>query len=223
MDRPRKTLAALLVAAALLAGCSKGAKTGAPAQPTAQASAQPSAPSQPAPAKTSEQRSQELKAQAEALLAKNPGDLQGHLLLGAAALARDDYPAALQAYQQAAAADPKSPLPPGYVGNVYRMQQKWAEAEAWYKKALALDPRWQQGYVNLAVTYELWGKPQEAARVAAQAAEFFPGALDIQILAGNTHKAAGDKARARSYYEAALKIDPNNATVKSLLAELDKP
>lgn len=220
-----KTIAVTLLAAvALAAGCTKpGLQPDAkPAAGAPAADQRAIAEAQAGTKQHNEERSKELKAQAEAILAKNPQDLNGQLLLGASALAKDDYEGAIKAYQKAAEMDPKSALPPGYIGNVYRMQQKWAEAETWYKKALALDPNWQVGYANLAVTYDLWGKPEEAAKAAEQGAKLFPNAVDLNLLAGNFFKTTGNTAKAKTYYQAAVKADPNNEHLKKLLAEVSK-
>ena len=76
-----------------------------------------------------------------------PGSDLAHLL------EEHDPDAAVEAYRQAAALQPKDPEPRLSAGLLLENENKFADAEEQYKQALALDPSSQDALVGLANVY----------------------------------------------------------------------
>jgi tetratricopeptide (TPR) repeat protein len=79
--------------------------------------------------------------------------------------ARDarNFIAAQEAYERAAALNPRDPRPLYGLGNVYTDQQRWDEAEEQYRAALKIEPN--QADANVALSYVLL-QPNRAGSIA---------------------------------------------------------
>lgn len=73
--------------------------------------------------------------------------IQGHLEQGVAAVEQDNYPAALEAFQKAAAIAPDSPEVQFNIGFVYREMDEEEKALASYEKATKLRPDYYEAWV----------------------------------------------------------------------------
>jgi tetratricopeptide (TPR) repeat protein len=87
---------------------------------------------------------------AVASLAVTPGSPKAIFQEGEKAFARGDYPAAMEKYATAAAADPKMYEAPLYAGDAAYANKDLKSAEGWFSKAIAIDP-------NRETAYRYWG------------------------------------------------------------------
>ncbi len=73
---------------------------------------------------------------------------------------------------------------------------------------------------ELAYTYQLDGKPDESARLYAQAANAVPRDLPLQLSAAQAEVAAGSIDQANSFLQRAAQIDPNHYRLHAIRGEL---
>ena len=86
------------------------------------------------------------------LVAKHPDDERAHFLLGGAYLGQQDYPKAVEHYQSATRINPRYSPAYNSLGYTYRPMEKYAEAEAVFKKYIELipeDPNPYDSYAEL--------------------------------------------------------------------------
>jgi len=103
-------------------------------------------------------------------------------------------------------------------GNLYMQQEKLAEAESDFDKAIA-DGDLPNAHRNMVVLMLLTGRGQEASpylivRITANLHD-----AEHWILLGAMIKRVGSEDKARTYYEQDLKIDPVNEYAMSQLEE----
>jgi len=111
------------------------------------------------------------------------------------------------------------------IGYSYSQLQKWAEAEAAYKKAIELKPGSAEAYNGLATIYNAQKKFDEAAAASAKAAELSGGAATGG--GGNAEAIynqgvilwnAGKYADAKANFEKAISLKPEMADAHYQLA-----
>lgn len=127
---------------------------------------------------------------------------------GLKALDENRYPAAIDSFTQALAADPKDYSLHFNLALAYSLSGKYAEAIPEYKKTLELKPDLYQAELNLGISLIREKRPAEAvpyltAAVAQQAKQYRPNYYLGEALLGS-----GDPAKAEQAYNAALAIDP---------------
>ena len=71
--------------------------------------------------------------------------------------------------EKLAAADPRSPLYPYWLGRIDYDAMQFKAAEANLQKSLRLDPKFMKAYDNLGLTYEALGQFDDATRIYQQA------------------------------------------------------
>jgi tetratricopeptide (TPR) repeat protein len=94
------------------------------------------------------------------------------------------------------------------------------EAEAAFRKALALAPGYAGAHYNLANLYRDRGRPDDAYEEYLQAVRADPGFAAAYVSMGQLLQARGDLRGARAAYERALQARPNLAAARSLLEAL---
>ena len=113
-----------------------------------------------------------------------------------------------------------------YQENDYR---KAREALHFYEEAVALDPRFVNAWVELALWYsglassgQLPTDSSNARRAVEHAAALAPERPDVQLaLGGYAQWVRRDPAQARAHYEAGLKVDPGNARLLLYMGRLE--
>jgi tetratricopeptide (TPR) repeat protein len=90
------------------------------------------------------------------------------------------------------------------------------EARTTYERAIAASPESPFLYRELADVQRRLGNLEAALQQATRAAELDPTDARTQVLAGDIHEARQDPARAIAAYEAALKLEPNDALEKKV-------
>lgn len=103
---------------------------------------------------------------------------------------------------------------------VLGLQERWDEAEKALEKALEIEPGSQSAYMMLAGLHVRRGKPKESIRRLEELLAKSPTDIGPWILAALIHEQGGELEKARSAYEAALKIKPDSVAVLNNLAYL---
>ncbi len=133
-----------------------------------------------------------------------------NLLNGAqAAVQQKDYETAAKDFQQYLAKKPDDATVHFDLGYVYTALDRVADAEAEYKKAIALDPKMGAAYLNLGLTL-LPNSPAEAIDPLRHAADLLPGEAHPRFLLATALERGGKLDDAITEYQTAEKLDPEN-------------
>ncbi|MGR8933189.1 MAG: tetratricopeptide repeat protein [Gammaproteobacteria bacterium] len=97
------------------------------------------------------------------------------------------------------------------LGNLARQQGKIDAAISWYKRALALDPRFAGAYVNLADAYRQQNREAEGEALLRQGLALLPRAAGLHHALGLLLVRKGDALRARQALATAAELAPENA------------
>lgn len=108
------------------------------------------------------------------------------------------------------------------LGNIYRDNAEYQNAVDSYQKSIDLDKSQLNVYVNLANLYiYVLQKPEMGYGVYLKGIENSPNNKESLLLTlANAYRDGGLKDKAREAYNEILKINPDNETVKNLLASL---
>lgn len=109
------------------------------------------------------------------------------------------------------------------LGLSYLEMEKLPEAEAQFKKVIALAPREALGYANLGLTYLRGARFADAEQQLRRARALDPANADIGLMAAKLYASSGRASEARATLEQLRHDAPRNAHVLYALAELDAP
>ncbi len=101
----------------------------------------------------------------------------------------------------------------------YTALKQVPEARAGYERAIALDPKMSEAYLNLGI---LLTEPAPADAIAPlkKAVELLPSQSRVRILLGVAQERSGDVAGAANSFEGAVNLDPRDAEATLHLARL---
>src|ERR1700704_2218914 len=107
------------------------------------------------------------------------------------------------------------------LGYTYTALHRTDEARAEYERAIALDPKMPEAYLNLGVL--LLDKQQYAAAVAplTKAVELLPAQSRPRSLLAVAQDRSGNQEGAARSFEGVLHLDPNDPTANHYLGDLD--
>jgi tetratricopeptide (TPR) repeat protein len=134
---------------------------------------------------------------------------------GMKALEEQRYPAAVESFTRAVAADPKDYGAHFHLALSYSLLNRDAEAIPEYKKVLELKPDLYEAELNLGIILLRQKMAAEAAPYLEAAAKKKPTVYRPLFFAAEALREAGHADKAEPYYQDALKADP-----KAALAEL---
>jgi len=107
------------------------------------------------------------------------------------------------------------------LGYAYTALKRSDEARAEYERAIALDPKMPEAYLNLGIL--LLDKQEYAAAVAPlhKVVELLPAQSRPRSLLAVAQDRSGDQESAARSFEGVLHLDPNDVTANHYLGELD--
>lgn len=97
------------------------------------------------------------------------------------------------------------------LANIEQQNGRFAEAEARYRAALALDASLPSAWNNLGLALNGLGRPQEAADAFLAAIRLYPDFAAAHSNLGNVRFRRGELERAQADYQAALRLNPEYA------------
>jgi serine/threonine-protein kinase len=132
-----------------------------------------------------EARKEKARTQAEEALRLSPALGEAHFALGLCLYyAEKDFEGALKQFAIAEKTSPNNAQIVRYTGVIYRVQGRWRESIASYKRALNLDPRNTDIAKSASLTYMLVRDWPAAAEVASRALEIEPNSVQIALMLG---------------------------------------
>ncbi len=128
--------------------------------------------------------------------------------IGMQALRRQDWKAAVEAYQRAVDLAPADPSPRYWLATALFAAGDAAGAEREFNTVVRTSPTFARGYFSLAVIYERRGQQAEALRAFEAAARYAPNLPEARLRLAETRRALGRVAESVPEYEAAVALDP---------------
>jgi protein O-GlcNAc transferase len=148
----------------------------------------------------------------------DPGHVEALVLLGMAAGQSGQLSKAAEFFTRALERDPDNAQIHHNLGETWRHLGQFQKAQASLRRAIALDPDHMPAYQSAADLMQEEAKRREAAGKLADAGELRRIAARYFLNAGNSQLRKKHNAIAAGFYEAALKLDPDNANILSVLA-----
>ncbi len=136
--------------------------------------------------------------------------------------ATGDLEGAKEQYLRELEVNPSDAVLYNNLGNIYRDNGEYQKAVDSYQKSIDLDKSQLNVYVNLANLYiYVLQQPEMGYGVYLKGIENSPNNKESLLLTlANAYRDAGLKEKAKDTYNEILKINPDNDTVKNLLASL---
>jgi len=133
----------------------------------------------------------------------------------------NNFEGALPPLQKFIAEKPEVAFAHFQLGYAYTALKRGDEARAEYQRAIALDPKMPEAYLNLGIL--LLDKQEYAAAVAPlrKAVELLPAQSRPRSLLAVAQERSGDSEGAARSFEGVLHLDPNDPAANGYLAELD--
>jgi len=138
---------------------------------------------------------------------------------GLKALDEKRYPAAIEAFQKAIAADPKDYAAHFNLALAYSLLDRNGEAAAEYRQTLMLKPDLYEAELNLGIVLLKEKKPGDAAPLLAKAASEKPKEFRPNFYYGEALLQSGDLDKAESAFQTTLSINPKYAGAEMGMAE----
>lgn len=150
---------------------------------------------------------------------KNAG---GHRDLGFEMLTMGRYPDAADQFRKALALDPEIDNANLYLADSYTEIGAFDQAIIHYQKALSLDP--DESYAHIGIgRIHMKQQKYKAALEAFDRAAAISATSDANFYRGLAFERLGDKSSARSSYEEALRISPDDTEARNALLRLQGP
>jgi tetratricopeptide (TPR) repeat protein len=166
------------------------------------------------------------KEQADIIVRYDP--LRGQLFWAEIYKKEKKFDEAARAYQAAAEADPGNPEPIYLLGMMYQENEEYDQAFAAFEKTLSVDPGATKALYQIGRTGVLSGANLDRAIAALRKyLETEPPAgqptwANAHWRLGMLYELKGDPETARSEFEAALELDPNDENARKSLEKLSE-
>lgn len=132
---------------------------------------------------------------AEAAVATNHNDPRPLLLLGKIAVAKKNLPDALEDFERASSIAPTNAEAFTSQASVLRLMNRGSEAEAQYRKAIAVDPKYYAAYLALAELYSFQQKSEAEIEVLELARAVEPKMIPAYMLCAREYQKRGQSER----------------------------
>jgi tetratricopeptide (TPR) repeat protein len=104
------------------------------------------------------------------------------------------------------------------LGTYYARREQYEAAQAEFRAALALDPKYVPAYVNAADAFRAQGRDDEAERMLVDARAHAPANADVEYALGLTEVRLKNRERAVAALERAVKLGPDQPRYSYTLA-----
>jgi Flp pilus assembly protein TadD len=158
--------------------------------------------------------SPDIGSQAKAQKLRNP--LNDLLDEAQAAIDKNDFAAAIPPLQKFIAEKPDVAYAHFQLAYAYTNLKRLAEARPEYERAIALDPKMFEAYLNLG-TILLESSPKDAVAPLRKAVELQPAQNQTRFLLAVALDRSGDDAAAAEQFQSVLSLDPNDFRAANFL------
>lgn len=141
-------------------------------------------------------------------------------LLGNAWLRKGKLDLAAAEYQKAVAADPSYGRGYNNIGTVLSRQRRYSEAEHYFTRAIQLDNRLPEPYVNLSICHSETKRFDSAITVLETARQKFPASAPVHYFLSMAYVDVVRIDDAKAEAEIALDLDPVNQDYQRMYREL---
>jgi len=109
-----------------------------------------------------------------------------------------------------------------YLGDIYKTQGKWADAENAYKQGLQVDPNDSRSWRNLGLMYASSNLKEydKAAECFEEYVKIIPHQAYGYLLLGQAYESSGLAKNALIVYQIALKLEPGNEEARKAVERL---
>jgi tetratricopeptide (TPR) repeat protein len=153
-----------------------------------------------------------------------PNDPQGWYFLGRTRYSRDEFAAAIEAFERCLTLDPKNVLAEANVGLSYEGLGQKDEATQAYQNAVAweaqADPKFPEPYIYLGRLYLDQNQPEKAVPYLVQAIADFPEVSTLHEQLGKAYSTLHQLQQAQSELEKAVSLAPKVASGHFLLGQV---
>jgi tetratricopeptide (TPR) repeat protein len=152
------------------------------------------------------------------------GDMidEGLSHLAAVRQIKGDIPGAERLYKRAIFYNPPQISFYMNLGSLYWENKRFTEAESIYRKALTFDARNPVLYNNLAMAIDAQGRWEQAINYFSRSIQLNPAFTDAYLNLAVVFERLGMVERARLVLTDALRVEPNNYNVQTMLKRLSK-
>jgi superkiller protein 3 len=150
---------------------------------------------------------------------KLPNPLNDLLDQAQAAIDKNDFEAAIPPLQKFLAEKPDVAFAHFQLGYVFTALKKNDEARAEYERAVTLDPKTAEAWLNLGLLV-MDSDPTGAVKALKKAVELLPAQSRPRFLLGIAQERAGDLKGATESLEGATHLDPNDLETRARLANI---
>jgi len=154
------------------------------------------------------------------LIALNAESAEADMLVGEALDEMKDHEGAIREFRAATAADPKEPNVHFGLGYLLWTRGQYQDAAAEFQKEITNNPHHVQAMLYLADTQILMNQSDAARPLLEQVGRNDPNIAMQHIDLGIVYADAGRKEDARTQFETAIKLAPNNVNAHYRLARL---
>lgn len=167
-------------------------------------------------------RYQEQLPELKEAVESEPKDSNARKSYAVALYATGDLKQARNQYEEAIKLNDKDATAQNNLGNVYRDLEMPDRAIAAYRRAIDLNPKAINPYVNLAnIQLYTQNNPDEAIATYKLAQKELPANNQVELLLAIAYEQKKDTSSARQAYENILRRDSDNAAAKAGLARLN--
>jgi len=132
------------------------------------------------------------------------------------------YEQIIEAYLKSAELDPHSAGALVNLGTVFFNGHAWADAEKYYKQALAIDPNYPLAHFNLANLYDERGDVEAALGHYQAALKIYPSYADAHYNIALLYQSSGEVMHAVRHWRAYVKLDGSSTWGQIAKRELAK-
>ena len=144
------------------------------------------------------------------------------LAQGLRALATGQVNAAQAFLERALRETPAAPEAPAALGQLAAQRQQWADAEAWFWRSLQMNARQPRVWMARGQMFEMLQRPAPAAEAYVQAALHQPDLAAAHYHHARLRRDLGERERARVSAHEAVRLAPQDANARQLLAMLQE-
>lgn len=152
-------------------------------------------------------------------LAKNPNSSHAHNFLGSILAARKNFSDAERHFLEAARLDPGNPEPPTNYAFTLMDRGRDAEAIQAFQKVVESGTPYAGAFLGLSEAYTKTLNMMKATEVLVDGARRFPDSMTLNASAAGSLLAAGNPSEALGFLEQCRRLDPDNRSLQTDIAE----